>query len=72
MHRYCAHQSTRKIIVGYIIVSSHRVQEVPIDKRRILETIAVQVGNVIQRIVSEKKYRSIFENAVEGIFQSYG
>jgi PAS domain S-box-containing protein/putative nucleotidyltransferase with HDIG domain len=57
-------------IVGYIIVSSHRVQEVPIDKRKILETMAIQVGNVIQRIVSEKKYRSIFENTVEGIFQS--
>ena len=56
-------------IVGYIIVSSRRVQEVPIDKRKILETIAVQAGNAIQRIASEKKYRSIFENAVEGIFQ---
>ncbi|MBS1238507.1 MAG: hypothetical protein H6R39_167, partial [Deltaproteobacteria bacterium] len=56
-------------IVGYIIVSSHKLQEVPVDKRKTLETIAIQAGNVIQRIVSEKKYRSIFENAVEGIFQ---
>lgn len=57
-------------IIGYIVVSSHMVQEVPSDKRSILETIAVQVGNIIQRIVSEKKYRSIFENTIEGIFQT--
>ncbi|MBS1238372.1 MAG: hypothetical protein H6R39_32 [Deltaproteobacteria bacterium] len=56
-------------IVGYIVVLSHRLQEVPVDKRKTLETIAIQVGNAIQRIASENKYRSIFENTVEGIFQ---
>jgi PAS domain S-box-containing protein len=56
--------------VGYIIVSSHKSQEIPFEKRKVLEIIAVHVGNVVQRIVSESKYRSIFENTIEGIFQS--
>jgi len=55
--------------VGYIVVSSHKLQEIPVEKRKTLENIAMQVGNVIQRIASERKYRTIFENTVEGIFQ---
>ncbi len=61
--------TSRGNIVGYIVVSSHRLQEVPVEKRKTLENIAMQIGNVIQRIASERKYRNIFENTVEGIFQ---
>ncbi|MGL5080236.1 MAG: sensor domain-containing protein [Microcoleaceae cyanobacterium] len=41
------------------------------DKRlvELISSIAVQLGTVFQRKQAEAKYRSIFENALEGIFQ---
>ncbi|MBD2482050.1 EAL domain-containing protein [Planktothrix sp. FACHB-1365] len=43
----------------------------PEDKRllNLISSIATQLGTVFQRKQAEAKYRSIFENAVEGIFQ---
>ncbi|NJO45400.1 MAG: EAL domain-containing protein [Oscillatoriales cyanobacterium RM2_1_1] len=44
----------------------------PEDKRlvELISSISAQLGTVFQRKQAETKYRSIFENALEGLFQS--
>lgn len=65
---------------GVPIIVEHRVLAVLLffmttakaeDQRlvNLISSIATQLGSVFQRKQAEAKYRSIFENAVEGIFQ---
>lgn len=60
----------QEMAIGCVIVSSHILKEFPSTKKNILETITAQMGNTIQRIRSEEKYRGIYENITEGIFRS--
>jgi len=64
-------------VTGSLHVASHHFDEMPYYSRNALETIAGQIGGAVRRAqaeeslrVSEEKYRTIFENAVEGIFQT--
>ncbi len=57
-------------VIGCLNVASRRVDEVPLHARAALETIGAQMGTVIRRFQAEKKFRDIFENSVEGIFQA--
>jgi len=64
-------------VMGLLSVASHTSDTISDVHRNLLETIAAQVGAVMRRVTieeelrrSEEKYRSIFENAIEGIFQS--
>lgn len=64
-------------VMGLLAIASHTSDTIPDVHRNLLETIAAQVGAVMRRATieeelrrSEEKYRSIFENAKEGIFQS--
>ncbi len=61
-------------IIACLCVASHTLDEVPVDFRSTLETVAAQVGGAIARRraqdalrESEAKYRDIFEN-VQDIF----
>ncbi|OPY80295.1 MAG: Blue-light-activated protein [Syntrophorhabdus sp. PtaU1.Bin153] len=64
-------------VMGLLGIASHTSDTISDVHRNLLETIAAQVGAVMRRVTieeelrrSEEKYRSIFENAKEGIFQS--
>jgi two-component system, cell cycle sensor histidine kinase and response regulator CckA len=64
-------------VFGSLHVSSRIHNEISVHSRNALETIARQIGAAISRAqaeqnlkISEAKYRAIFENAVEGIFQT--
>ncbi len=64
-------------VFGSLHIGSREHSEIPVHSRYALETIARQVGAAILRMqaeerlrASEAKYRAIFENAVEGIFQT--
>ncbi len=64
-------------VMGILGIASHTSDTISDVHRNLLETIAAQVGAVMRRVTieeelrrSEEKYRSIFENAKEGIFQS--
>ena len=57
-------------VIGCLNVASRHVDEVPLYARAALETIGAQMGTVIRRFQAEKKFRDIFENSVEGIFQA--
>ncbi len=57
-------------VIGCLNVGSHGMGEVPLYARTAFETVGAQMGTVIRRFQAEKKFRDIFENAVEGIFQA--
>jgi PAS domain S-box-containing protein len=64
-------------IIGCLNVASRMHSEIPASSRYTLESIARQIGAAVARaqtgqdlMTSEEKYRAIFENAVEGIFQT--
>jgi PAS domain S-box-containing protein len=64
-------------VVGSFNLASRAANQVPAATKNVLEMMVLQIGNVIQRInaeeelmESERKYRNIFQNAVEGIFQA--
>ncbi len=57
-----------KVLAVLIFLMSIAKEE---DQRlvELISSVAMQLGSVFQRKQAEAKYRSIFENAVEGIFQ---
>jgi len=64
-------------IIGCLNVASRILPEISDYSRYTLESIARQIGTAVARAqteqilrVSEEKYRALFENAVEGIFQT--
>ncbi|GEM_PF-475026 len=64
-------------ILGLIHVADHRENMLPLRTVEMLERAALQLGTALQRIEaedqlreSEERYHSLFENALEGIFQS--
>jgi PAS domain S-box-containing protein len=64
-------------IIGCLNVASRIYHDIPARSRNALESIAVQIGAAVMRAQleqslrqSEEKYRAMFENAVEGIFQT--
>lgn len=64
-------------VIGCLNVASHVHPEISAHSRYSLESIARQIGAAVARAqaeqslrASEEKYRNIFENAVEGIFQT--
>jgi PAS domain S-box-containing protein len=57
-------------VIGCLNVASRDADEIPLYARTALETVGGQMGTVIRRFQAEKKFRDIFENAVEGIFQA--
>jgi diguanylate cyclase (GGDEF)-like protein/PAS domain S-box-containing protein len=74
------HQCDLKAIFGVPILAEKRVLSILVflistpqdpDKRfvELISSIATQLGSVFQRKQAEAQYRTIFENAVEGIFQ---
>lgn len=63
-------------VIGYLLAGSRTLDVIPPRSSNILETIAAQTGAAIVRIRtrkalerSEQKYRDIFDNTIEGIFQ---
>lgn len=63
--------------IGCLNVGSHLHPEITAYSRYTLESIARQIGTAVARVqaeqnlrFSEEKYRALFENAVEGIFQT--
>ncbi len=61
-------------VVACLNVASHTVDEIPQFVRNCLESIAAQIGGVVARVkaeaalrISEEKYRTVVENANEGI-----
>jgi diguanylate cyclase (GGDEF)-like protein/PAS domain S-box-containing protein len=74
------HQCYLKALFGVPILAENRVLSILVflistpqdpDTRfvELISSIAMQLGSVFQRKQAEAQYRSIFENAVEGLFQ---
>ncbi|MFC1614377.1 PAS domain S-box protein [Gemmatimonadota bacterium] len=66
-----------KEIIACINIASHTLYKVPEYSRTGLETITIQIGNVIARVKaqealreSEKKYRTLTENINVGIYRN--
>lgn len=64
-------------VLGVLSFFSHKIQQPDADLLKMFGTIGSQIGQFIQRKKfeqavqqAEEKYRSIFENAVTGIFQT--
>ena len=64
-------------VVGILSIQSYSLRAYRADDLKLLQTLADHSGNALQRInvadalgEAEAKYRSIFENATEGIFQT--
>jgi two-component system cell cycle sensor histidine kinase/response regulator CckA len=61
-------------VIGCMNVASHTFEEVPLFGREVLEAIAAQIGSAVARLraeeallESEKKFKTIFKNANDGI-----
>ncbi len=65
------------IALACLNLASHTLDETPREIRPLIESLASSIGGFLARAImaealreSEEKYRGIFENAVEGFFQS--
>lgn len=66
---------SKKTIIGSLNVASRKLQEIPLQSKNALETIASQIGNAINNFITEQKlqeneekYRILFKSSSDAVF----